>query len=54
MKTWNTPEVKELNINETANGFVDTDVEFWWVTNDSKSGTTDTNTDSTDSTDKLS
>lgn len=21
MKTWNAPEVKELNINETANGF---------------------------------
>ncbi len=23
MKTWNAPEVKELNINETADGFFD-------------------------------
>lgn len=42
MKTWNAPEVKELNINETANGILDSDIEFWWIVNDSdkKSSTT--------------
>ena len=29
MKTWNTPEVKELNINETAGGFITSDFEFF-------------------------
>lgn len=27
MKKWNTPEVKELNIADTANGFMDVDFE---------------------------
>lgn len=27
MKTWNAPEVKELNINETANGILSVDWE---------------------------
>ncbi len=27
MKTWNTPEVAELNVTETANGFFDIDWE---------------------------
>lgn len=39
MKTWNTPEVKELNINETANGYISSDVEFWFITNNDKSST---------------
>ena len=42
MKTWNAPEVKELNINETANGIFDSDVEFWWILNDSKKSSTTT------------
>lgn len=36
MKEWNTPEVKELNIAETANGFFNSDVETFLVFNDSK------------------
>lgn len=36
MKTWITPGISELNINETANGFFDATCEFWWITNDDK------------------
>lgn len=31
MKTWNTPEVAELNINETANGIFNSCIEVWPV-----------------------
>ena len=42
MKKWNAPEIAELNITETANGYYDTDVEFWPFVNDNKkSSTTD-------------
>ncbi|MBP1754725.1 MAG: hypothetical protein H6Q59_1123 [Firmicutes bacterium] len=34
MKTWNTPEISELNINETANGRFDFFVEFWVLNDD--------------------
>lgn len=34
MKNWNAPEVKELNINETANGIFDCEWEFWPIVND--------------------
>lgn len=40
MKTWNKPEVAELNINETANGIFCSDVETLLVFNDSKAATT--------------
>jgi hypothetical protein len=36
MKTWNAPEVSELNINETANGCVDFFFEFWFLNDDKK------------------
>lgn len=36
MKKWNAPEIAELNITETANGVIDANIEFWWMTNDSK------------------
>jgi hypothetical protein len=36
MKTWNTPEISELNIKETANGCVDFYCEFWFLNNDKK------------------
>lgn len=39
MKEWNAPSIEELNVTETANGFLNSDVEFWWVSNDSKSST---------------
>lgn len=46
MKTWNTPEVKELNINETANGIFNSEFESLIIFNDKKSDTPDTdNTD---------
>lgn len=35
MKKWNTPSVEELNINETANGFFNTDYESFILINDS-------------------
>ena len=41
MKTWNTPEISELNIKETANGFFDTTFETWLIHNDSKKATPD-------------
>ena len=34
MKTWNAPEVQELNINETASGFFNTEYEVWPFIND--------------------
>ena len=40
MKTWNTPEVTELNINETANGLFDSEYETFVILNDSKKPTT--------------
>lgn len=40
MKKWNTPEVKELNIAETANGFFNSDIETLFVLNDSKKPST--------------
>lgn len=57
MKTWNNPEITELNINETANGILDSNVEFWWITNDNKkASTTDPviPTDPDNNTDRLS
>lgn len=35
MKTWNTPNVEVLSINETANGHFDTWFETWFIHNDS-------------------
>ena len=35
MKNWNAPEVKELNIAETENGFFNSDVETVIILNDS-------------------
>ncbi len=35
MKKWNTPEIVELNVSETANGIFDTWFESWLVHNDS-------------------
>lgn len=40
MKTWNKPEVAELNINETANGIWNSEVETLLFFNDSKAATT--------------
>lgn len=51
MKNWNAPEVKELNIAETENGFFDSDVETILVLNDSKKPSTP---DSVDPVEKLS
>ena len=34
MKTWNVPTIVELNISETANGFLPTTEEYWFVSND--------------------
>ncbi len=39
MKTWNSPEINELNINETSNGFFSTEYEFWPFSNDSQKAT---------------
>jgi hypothetical protein len=39
MKTWNTPEIRELNINATANGLWPTEYEFWPLVNDSQKAT---------------
>lgn len=36
MKTWNTPEIRELNISATESGFFNSEVEFWIITNDSE------------------
>ncbi|MGN1187054.1 MAG: hypothetical protein ACI4R6_01055 [Lachnospiraceae bacterium] len=36
MKKWNAPEIAELNITETANGFFDSEYEGFFVLNDSK------------------
>jgi hypothetical protein len=36
MRVWNKPELAEVNINETANGFFDCYSEFCIWTNDSK------------------
>ncbi len=35
MRVWNKPELAEVNINETANGFFDWDYEVCIFTNDS-------------------
>lgn len=40
MKNWNAPEVKELNIAETENGFFNSDVETILVFNDSQKSLT--------------
>ena len=40
MKTWMTPEISELNINETANGIIDSYFETLIVLNDDKKPTT--------------
>lgn len=34
MKKWNNAEIMELDINETANGLLSCDVEFWFIAND--------------------
>ncbi len=39
MKTWMTPEISELNINETANGIIDTFFETHILFNDDKKPT---------------
>lgn len=36
MKTWNKAEIRELNINETANGLICTDFETFVLFNDDK------------------
>lgn len=36
MKKWNTPEVAELNVEMTENGFFDTWFETWILFNDSE------------------
>lgn len=36
MKKWNAPEVTELNINQTANGFFNSEIESLLIFNDSK------------------
>lgn len=36
MRVWNKPELAEVNINETANGFFDCYSEFYCLTNDDK------------------
>lgn len=45
MKTWNTPEATELNINETANGLFNSDVETFLIFNDSKKPSTPQDTE---------
>ncbi len=45
MKTWNAPVISELNINKTANGFIDACVEFWWILNDDKKATPNSTND---------
>lgn len=42
MKEWNAPSIEELNVTETANGIVNSEVEFWWISNDNKSSTSST------------
>lgn len=37
MKKWNAPEIAELNVTETKNGFWPSQTEFWFVSNDSLS-----------------
>ncbi|HKL98837.1 MAG TPA: hypothetical protein VJZ06_02875 [Mobilitalea sp.] len=39
MKTWNTPEISELNIKETANGIFDACFESYILYKDSKATT---------------
>lgn len=39
MKKWNKPEFKELNINQTENGCIDSYVEFFVLNDDKKSCT---------------
>lgn len=36
MKKWNAPEVTELNINQTANGLFNSEIETFLILNDSK------------------
>ncbi|MDD5901301.1 MAG: hypothetical protein PUC73_10475 [Lachnospiraceae bacterium] len=48
MKNWNAPEVKELNIAETENGFFDSDVETLVMFNDSKKPSTPTDEEKTE------
>lgn len=49
MKTWNTPEVKELDINETAGGFLPADFETTFFFHD-KGATTKPDSESGDKT----
>lgn len=44
MKTWNAPDINELNINATENGWLDSCFEFWFLTNDDKKATPTTPT----------
>lgn len=41
MKTWNAPVLSELNINATANGWWDAEIETCVLWNDSKKQTPD-------------
>ena len=56
MKTWNTPEVKELNINETANGLFNVNWEgpFDIVFGDYGDKSDNTDSTPTDNVNKLS
>ncbi|ADL34397.1 hypothetical protein bpr_I1660 [Butyrivibrio proteoclasticus B316] len=36
MKKWNVPEITALDMNETANGLLDCECEFWFISNDSQ------------------
>lgn len=40
MKEWNTPDIEELKITETANGLFNSDVETFMLFNDSKKPST--------------
>lgn len=40
MKKWNEPELKELNINQTENGFFDSNFESFILFNDDKKSCT--------------
>lgn len=48
MKKWNTPEIAELNINETANGLIDIDWESPFDILFSKKGESEPSTPNTE------
>ena len=55
MREWNVPELKVLTIEKTENGIVDSEVEFWWMLNDSsKKSETPKDDDKTNEFDELS